>query len=121
MVTNKAGVFLQKPVCGESSAGVRTSSQKDRQDLCRGRPPGRPRPYLERCCGLRVTEGSSEELSGGLVDDSDVNVVDNQDDGGSFVFAADHDVKQSVWSTMSWRIRGTGNGRVINALQYCSR
>ena len=34
----------------------------------------------------------SEELSGGFVDDSDVEVVDDQDDGGSFVGAADHDV-----------------------------
>ena len=34
----------------------------------------------------------SEELPGGLVDDSYVEVVDDQDDGGSFVFTADHDV-----------------------------
>ena len=34
----------------------------------------------------------SEELSGGFVNDSDVEVVDDQDDGGSFVGAADHDV-----------------------------
>ena len=34
----------------------------------------------------------SEEFSGGFVDDSDVEVVDDQDDGGSFVFSADHDV-----------------------------
>ena len=58
----------------------------------------------------------SEELSGGFVDGSDVEVVDDQDDGGSFLFAADHDVMHSPSSPQ----RASGPIDLTTAADRCA-
>ena len=79
---------------------------------------------LRSALGLVVhgwVEGElADEFAGGGVDDADVEVVDEHQDGGSGVGSADADVVESAvdaqgdvcrWSSMrSWRTRSCGVG-----------
>ena len=65
------------------------------QDICKARTPGvRVLSLFEAwlVAAVGVEGEGSEEFSGVGGDDADVEVVDEQDDGGVFVGAADADV-----------------------------